>query len=284
MTMPKETPKALRFDEESLSKNKLLSTAQLQSLKAEMDGLTELLATGKATPLEKGNAKALNSFLAEATSARTTAEKAKKVDTAALVADIKKNREALSAKLESLKTKAMDGDERLRMKEDCKTLKDRIKDSMEISEYRAKLEKRTKAKVGIETHIVNNLESARRARKILLCFMVDCTASMQDCIDEVKTKLHEVAAKFADLYTEGSIQYAFVGYRDFGDSEPFLVLNFVSAVTEFQEYVKGIDAVGGDDEHVDAAQGREQLELVRGPPRNVTPVRFVDLLASLSIC
>lgn len=255
MTMPKETPKALRFDEESLSKNKLLSTAQLQSLKAEMDGLTELLATGKATPLEKGNAKALNSFLAEATSARTTAEKAKKVDTAALVADIKKNREALSAKLESLKTKAMDGDERLRMKEDCKTLKDRIKDSMEISEYRAKLEKRTKAKVGIETHIVNNLESARRARKILLCFMVDCTASMQDCIDEVKTKLHEVAAKFADLYTEGSIQYAFVGYRDFGDSEPFLVLNFVSAVTEFQEYVKGIDAVGGDDEAEDVVGG-----------------------------
>lgn len=123
--MPKETAKALRFDEKNLSTNKLLSTAELQSLKGELDGLTQLLATGKATPLEKGNAEVLNSFLAEATLARTTAEKAKKVDTAALVADMKKNKAALSAKLESLKHEAMNDEERSRMKTGLQQVKGR---------------------------------------------------------------------------------------------------------------------------------------------------------------
>jgi len=255
VTMPKETPKALRFDEKNLSKNKLLSTAQLQSLKGELDGLTKILATGKATPLEKGNAEVLNSFLAEATLARTTAEKAKKVDTVALVADMMKKKAALSAKLESLKNEAMDDEERSRVKRDCSKLKDAIKDSMEITACRAKLEKRTEAKIGIETHVKNNLESARRARKIVLCFMMDCTGSMQSCIDEVKTKIHEVAAKFADLYSEGSIHYAFVGYRDFGDEEPFLLLDFVDDVTELQDYVKEIKASGGGDEAEDVVGG-----------------------------
>jgi len=246
MSAPKSLTKSLRFDEDICGKEDILSTAALQSLKGELDNYSALLATGRATDDDKKNAQALNASLRSASLMRSKAEEAKKTDTEALLESIKKNKAALSAKMDLL-SKPMKDEERSRLKAECRSMKVALEDSMEINNIRKKLAKRTEANVGIETHINNNLESARRARKIVLCIMMDCTGSMQSCIDEVKNKIHDVTSQFAELYAEGNIHYAFLGYRDFGDSEQFQSFGFVSDVTEFQEYLQCVTADGGGD-------------------------------------
>lgn len=244
-------PKVLRFDEENMSRGDILSADELKHWKSELAGLTALLETGKATDSDKENARVLNTALKRATDTHTKATTAKNIDVAELVASMRKNKAELSAKLETLKDRNMGDEERSARKKECTKLKDAIKDSIEITKIRDKLEKKTQAKFGIETHVKGNLESALRARKIVVCFMMDCTGSMQSCIDEVKSKIHDVASKFAKLYSDGNIHYAFLGYRDFCDSEQFLLFNFTADVTEFSSYVGEVRADGGGDEAED---------------------------------
>ncbi|CAL8464954.1 g4489 [Coccomyxa elongata] len=52
-------------------------------------------------------------------------------------------------------------------------------------------------------------------RGLDLCFLVDCTGSMDWCINMVKEKIEEIVEEVQGSYKDAIIRLAFVGYRDY---------------------------------------------------------------------
>jgi len=134
-------------------------------------------------------------------------------------------------------------------------LKDSVRDSLEVIEMRNTLRSRTSSKKSATLRLDRNLQDARRARKLVVCFMVDCTSSMSSYIEGVKEQITGVARKYAHLYPESSLHFGFVGYRDFGDSPQFSVQDFTKSLPEFVKFIEGVRAFGGDDVAEDVVGG-----------------------------
>ncbi|EFA75037.1 protein serine/threonine kinase [Heterostelium album PN500] len=81
-----------------------------------------------------------------------------------------------------------------------------------------------------------------------LCFLLDCTASMQPYIDRVKNDIallyNNIVAKFTNL----DLQFAAVCYSDFdrGDKRTSS-LPFTKSTNEFMMFLSNVVAAGGDD-------------------------------------
>ena len=104
-------------------------------------------------------------------------------------------------------------------------------------------------------------ETLKRSQTVDLCFLVDCTDSMQSYIDEVKNKIQYLVSdcklKFADLV----LKVAFVGYRDHFDGEDkrIVFLPFTTEIPAFKAFVNRIEAAGGDDDAEDVFGGLEKV-------------------------
>ena len=83
---------------------------------------------------------------------------------------------------------------------------------------------------------------------------MDCTASMQPWIRQAKTKMVELIARVSDSHPNTTIQVGFVGYRDYDDVEPILVIPFQDAKYTMAQ-IQSVEAEGGDDEAEDVAHG-----------------------------
>jgi hypothetical protein len=92
-----------------------------------------------------------------------------------------------------------------------------------------------------------------------LCFLVDCTGSMQMWIDQVREKVLEIAADVKRTYPNVNLRMAFVGYRDFGDRVPLLVLPFTKELSELRDFVAPVRATGGGDIPEDVLVGMEAV-------------------------
>jgi hypothetical protein len=96
-------------------------------------------------------------------------------------------------------------------------------------------------------------------------FALDLTGSMQSIIDSVKNeivpvtkRLKEEASKAVEsLPNDGTqvfvlnFEVAVIGYRDFLDSVHFETHDFTSEISEIEEFLKTLRAMGGDDEPED---------------------------------
>lgn len=224
------------------------SSSELKEMKAELDKISLILNEGKATAMDKENAAALGRTLKQCLSVRSVAEKAAKteIDTGKLKQDL----EELNHLMEGVKNgTATPGDLKR-----ASSLKEGVKDSLQIKDMRAGLEKRTCAKKRVSILLEQNLEEARRGRNIAICFLVDCTGSMQSLIDGVKTQIKNVVNEYKKVYPDSVLNFAFVGYRDF-DRDEFPVQPFTPDLSVFRSCLDDVDAGGGDDTCEDVIGG-----------------------------
>lgn len=87
---------------------------------------------------------------------------------------------------------------------------------------------------------------------VQICFILDCTASMDPWIQAAKNQIMEIISKLRREYSEYRYEVALVGYRDFGDHERIILKDF-SDPKQIVNLLKQIKADGGDDEAEDVA-------------------------------
>ncbi len=84
------------------------------------------------------------------------------------------------------------------------------------------------------------------ATNVDLMFVVDATGSMTDEINYLKTELLDVMNR-ADNQVAGTMRYASVFYRDFGDAYVTRATGFTSTKSTIVDFVKDQNADGGGD-------------------------------------
>ena len=92
-----------------------------------------------------------------------------------------------------------------------------------------------------------------RNQSLQVCFVLDCTASMQPWINAAKEKIVDTLKSIQDRYPDYQISAAFIGYRDFHDQEQFIRLPFTKHIQKLQDSIMDIEAEGGDDTCEDVA-------------------------------
>jgi hypothetical protein len=96
--------------------------------------------------------------------------------------------------------------------------------------------------------------------RVKVCFLMDCTASMQPWIKSaalhIRTILHEMEVK----YENTEFRAAFIGYRDYGDEEQFMIHNFAKA-GKIERYLDQVVAKGGLDEAEDVAWALDKVQI-----------------------
>ena len=93
--------------------------------------------------------------------------------------------------------------------------------------------------------------------RVKVCFVMDCTASMDPWIHEAKTRMVELTREVQRQHPIANILTAFVGYRDYGDAEPTIVIPFQTPQTTMEQ-IQGVRAEGGDDIAEDVATAMER--------------------------
>ena len=103
------------------------------------------------------------------------------------------------------------------------------------------------------------------ATTIDLCFVMDCTGSMQQYIDACGEQVIHIAETIlGKCQGNAKIRMAFVGYRDFRgtdltyDNPGIEVQAFTEDITAFSSFVKAIKANGGGDAPEDVCGGLEK--------------------------
>lgn len=89
---------------------------------------------------------------------------------------------------------------------------------------------------------------------VKLCFVMDCTGSMEPWIQQAKTKIAELTNNIQSDNVGATVLVAFVGYRDYGDTERSIVIPFQDSRSVMRE-IRYVFAEGGDDEAEDVAGG-----------------------------
>jgi hypothetical protein len=110
---------------------------------------------------------------------------------------------------------------------------------------------------------------------IKIALVLDCTGSMEQWIQEAKSKIREIVASTHASHPSAVVEVALVAYRDYGDTMRRRVVDFTTA--EMIEHIlEGIHADGGDDEAEDIAGA---LERVCGLTWGPSDVRMVIHIA-----
>ena len=90
--------------------------------------------------------------------------------------------------------------------------------------------------------------------KIDICFLIDCTGSMEPWIQAAKDQAFEIVRKTQHETPDAEVRVAFVGYRDYGDS-PHFVCRYFGNVDKTLDAIRDVHAKGGDDQAEDVAGG-----------------------------
>lgn len=86
-------------------------------------------------------------------------------------------------------------------------------------------------------------KKAAKEMGVDVAFVVDCTSSMGEWIDKVKTKVGEIHDHIANDQPLARQRFAFVGYRDFNDGdERFITHNFTSSLDTLQRFLGTVEA------------------------------------------
>lgn len=88
--------------------------------------------------------------------------------------------------------------------------------------------------------------------KIDICFVIDCTASMEPWIQAAKDQTFDIVGKTLHETPDAEVRLAFVGYRDYGDTPQF-ICRYFSSVSSTLNSIKNVHAKGGHDEAEDVA-------------------------------
>jgi hypothetical protein len=96
--------------------------------------------------------------------------------------------------------------------------------------------------------------------RVKLCFLVDCTGSMEPWIQAAKDQMKAILEKTQSDHSDADLRFqvAFVGYRDYGDEHQFEVVPFTSP-DRLLATIALVHASGGDDLAEDVAGGLERV-------------------------
>jgi len=92
-----------------------------------------------------------------------------------------------------------------------------------------------------------------------VCFLMDCTGSMEPWLDVTRQKISAVVAEIQKTFHDTDLRLAFVGYRDFDDKPQFEILNFQMNIDTFEQFVGNVKANGGGDVPEDVFGGFEKV-------------------------
>ncbi|CAF1629561.1 unnamed protein product [Adineta ricciae] len=123
----------------------------------------------------------------------------------------------------------------------------------EVQKYKEHLVKRTS-----EIHDI--IKELNKTQSVDVCFLIDCTSSMQKYIDEVKDRIFETIRLLKSRFPHLNIRLAFVGYRDV-DLHPdkqFSVSDFTNE-QDFYSFLSTIKCEKGGDACEDVLGGLSKL-------------------------
>lgn len=96
---------------------------------------------------------------------------------------------------------------------------------------------------------------------VKLCFVLDCTGSMDPWIQASKTKIREIVDNIIHEYPNTIVEIALVGYRDYGDQDQFITIDFTNP-DRIRSALRVVRADGGTDAAEDVAGAfKEVLQL-----------------------
>ena len=104
------------------------------------------------------------------------------------------------------------------------------------------------------------VETIKRSQTVDLCFLIDCTGSMDPYIVQVKTRMDDLVAHCHTTFPDLVLRVAFVGYRDHSEeAERILSFPFTANIASFKSFVSNIRAFGGGDAAEDVFGGLEEV-------------------------
>ncbi|KXS19164.1 hypothetical protein M427DRAFT_53137 [Gonapodya prolifera JEL478] len=101
-------------------------------------------------------------------------------------------------------------------------------------------------------------ELQKRSTAIDCCFLMDITGSMASWIAAAKEKVTSILGALREKYPDATIRVAFVGYRDFGDSDQFIIHDFTTPEA-LRDLIAPITASGGGDTAEDVLGGVDKV-------------------------
>ncbi|XP_028401291.1 alpha-protein kinase vwkA-like [Dendronephthya gigantea] len=108
-------------------------------------------------------------------------------------------------------------------------------------------------------------ETMKSSQTVDVCFLIDCTGSMDPYIDQVKLKIDALVAHCKTIFDDLNLRVAFVGYRDHydgdrvcDDEERIISLQFTDNIANFRSFVSIIKVYGGGDAAEDVFGGLEE--------------------------
>eukprot|EP00435_Cladocopium_sp_Y103_P015542 s359_g3.t2 len=105
-----------------------------------------------------------------------------------------------------------------------------------------------KASEKLQAEISEASQRAAKVKSMDVCFLLDCTESMDQQIKAAKEKIVEIQRRIIScLGHGGNIRFSVVGYRDYDDSKQFEILPFSGDVKEVESFLSKLRAKGGAD-------------------------------------
>ncbi|CAM9102277.1 unnamed protein product [Ectocarpus fasciculatus] len=114
--------------------------------------------------------------------------------------------------------------------------------------------------------------------KVDLCFVMDCTRSMQSWINQARDKLNDIIEQAKKDVDNLELRVAFIGYRDHGDRARFegpYDFHTEDEMPQLHDKLKGIKATGGKDVPEDVAGGLQRATQLSWK----SPIRLCMLIA-----
>ena len=109
-----------------------------------------------------------------------------------------------------------------------------------------------------KNEITQLFDTMKRSETTDLCFLIDCTGSMDPYIAQVKMKIDDLVDHCKMTFPDLVLKVAFVGYRDHCDKERIISLPFTGEITHFKSFVSNVRAYGGGDAAEDVFGGLEE--------------------------
>jgi len=98
----------------------------------------------------------------------------------------------------------------------------------------------------------------KQAQRVDLCFLVDCTSSMQPHIAATKEGIRKIRAEIKSSFPDSELFSSFVAYRDYKDGNNEY-LDFTDDSSKFENFVARVRARGGADYCEDVFSGFDSV-------------------------
>ena len=112
-------------------------------------------------------------------------------------------------------------------------------------------------------------------KEVNVAIVLDITDSMQEWINICRDTLSDIIKSLQKKYNDNIFKLSFVGYRDFGDTIPFIVIDFTDDISLIQKIIQSIDADGGDDISEDVAGALEKVLNLSWTKNSINIVLFI---------